>query len=267
MGKIIEADCGNAALVEAVEAFRSAGKPIALTGAGISVESGIPDFRSPGGLWTVFSPEEYATIDVFVTNPEKAWRLFRAINKTLKGARPNPAHGALARLEDAGRLFAVVTQNIDSLHQEAGSKNVLEIHGSHKKLQCLRCDSTAPAGGHVAAENAVPKCGKCGYPLKPDVVLFGEAVRSMDEIMNALDGCDALLVVGTSATVAPANLLPSFVKRSGGAIFEFNIEETALTRGAGTGYFVSQPVQSDWLVKGPASRTVTRFAEMALEKK
>ena len=264
-GKIIEIDCDAEAFKEAADALRSARKAAALTGAGISVESGIPDFRSPGGLWSVFSPDEYATINVFRSNLKKAWKLFRAIDKTLKGSRPNAAHEALAKLEAAGRLSAVVTQNIDSLHQAAGSKNVFEIHGSHRNLHCINCGFTAPAHECAVPAEDAPACGECGNPLKPDVVLFGEAVRSMDAIMNSLDGCDVLLVIGTSANVAPANMLPGIVKRGGGRIFEFNIEETALTRGTDAGFFFALDVRSDVLFKGPASVTVSRFAEAVLK--
>ena len=111
---------------------------MALTGAGISVESGIPDFRSAGGLWAVYDPQEYATIDAFLGDPEKAWKLYRAMGETIEGKEPNAGHRALADLEEAGRLACVITQNIDGLHQAAGSRSVIEIHGDHKHLQCLR---------------------------------------------------------------------------------------------------------------------------------
>lgn len=114
----------QAALAETAAVLRTAGKVVALTGAGISVGSGIPDFRSPGGLWTVFSPEQYATIEVFQNNPAKAWELFRALGKVLVGKEPNPAHRALAELEALGLLAGIITQNIDNLHQQAGSSRV-----------------------------------------------------------------------------------------------------------------------------------------------
>jgi len=250
-------------LHEAIERFEAASKVVALTGAGISVESGIPDFRSPGGLWTEFSPDEYATIDVFHENPEKAWRLYRAMAESLVGAEPNPAHIALAELESAGRLAGVITQNVDSLHQAAGSRNVIEIHGDHRRLQCLRCRTLEDVTAEHFQSTDVPLCARCGTPLKPNVVLFGEGVRGMNEIAQLLNGCDLLLVVGTSAQVYPAAGLPSAVKESGGLIYEFNTEATALTTGrqggnilAGLTGFSAGSARTDYFFKGPASGTL-----------
>lgn len=209
---------------EAAARLRAARKPAALTGAGISVGSGIPDFRSPGGLWTVFSPEEYATIEVFSRNPAKAWELFRALGKILEGKRPNAAHRALAQLEQQGVLHGIVTQNIDALHQQAGSRRVFEIHGEHRHLHCLQCGALTPVTPDHYRTTEVPHCILCGYPLKPNVVLFGEAVRDLEAIHAFIADCDLLLVVGTSAQVYPAAALPSMVRQNGGSIFEFNRE-------------------------------------------
>lgn len=205
-------------LSDAVSAFKKSRKSAAITGAGISVESGIPDFRSPGGLWTVFSPEEYATIDVFIENPAKAWKLYREMGRTLEGKRPNAAHIALARLEAADRLVGVVTQNVDGLHQSAGSKNVIEVHGNHRNLHCIQCGHLEPAVREHLLGTDVPRC-LCGFPLKPNVVLFGEPVRNLDQILSLLSDCDALLVIGTSAQVYPVAALPANVKASGGNNF------------------------------------------------
>jgi NAD-dependent deacetylase len=213
-------------LAEAATALRTANKPAALTGAGISVGSGIPDFRSPGGLWTVFSPEEYATLEVFFRDPAKAWELYRALGKTLLGKKPNPAHQALAEMAQQGWLQGIVTQNIDNLHQQAGSSPVFEIHGDHQHLQCLQCDNLQPAEVHHYQTTNVPRCGQCGFPLKPNVVLFGEDVRDIEAIHAFIADCDLLLVIGTSAQVYPAAALPSMVRKNGGRIFEFNREQT-----------------------------------------
>jgi NAD-dependent deacetylase len=250
-------------LEEAVEVYRRAEKPVALTGAGISVESGIPDFRSPGGLWTRMPLDEYATIEVFLRNPEKAWKLFRAVAESLEGARPNPAHLALAELERAGRLAGIVTQNVDGLHHGAGSEKVIEMHGEHQHLQCIQCRRLIEVVPEHFTSDAVPFCEDCDFPLKPNVVLFGEDVRGMEEVTRLLADCDLLLVIGTSAQVYPAAALPAAVKRNGGSIFEFNLETTALTRGETGGAFIfsfhppENRTETDYLFKGFASETLS----------
>ena len=235
---------------EAAALLKTAKKAMALTGAGISVGSGIPDFRSPGGLWSVFSPEEYATIEVFRRNPAKAWELFRALGRVLAGREANAAHNALAELERHGLLHGVVTQNIDNLHQQAGSRMVFEIHGDHQYLHCLRCGETVPiVPDHLQAAD-IPRCAGCGFPLKPNVVLFGEAVRDLDAIHACIADCDVLLVIGTSARVYPAAALPGIVRQRGGRIMEFN-REPAL--GAVTG-------RGDFLFQGDVLRTLPALA-------
>jgi NAD-dependent deacetylase len=197
---------------------------VALTGAGISTESGIPDFRSPGGLWERFDPMEYATLACFLRDPVKAWHLYRALGETLRGSRPNAAHAALADLERAGRLAGVVTQNIDGLHQAAGSRRVLEIHGSWRNLECVSCGTLTALPVERPGTEAIPRCPACARPLKPAVVLFGETVRHLVEIEDLLAACDVLLVVGTSAEVAPAARFPGAVTARAGRVVEFNLE-------------------------------------------
>ena len=235
-------------LEEALAKFQNARHCVALTGAGISVESGIDDFRSPGGLWSKFPPDEYGTITVFHTNPEKAWKLFRSLGRGLLGKVPNRAHRVLAQLEDMKLLKGVVTQNIDNLHQDAGSNIVLEIHGNHHYLQCLGCGDVCVPPDNVLTSENVPLCRHCNRALKPNVVLFGENVRQLDEIYDLLRHCDLLMVIGTSAQVYPAAALPEQVKHSGGLIFEFNIEETVLTHGGAGGR-----AGSDYFFNGSAS--------------
>jgi len=261
-------------LGEAVDRFKRAGRVGAFTGAGISVESGIPDFRSPGGVWTIFAPEDYATLDVFLQNPGKAWRLYRELGRTLLDAQPNPSHTALARLEKAGRLDMLVTQNVDHLHQDAGSEKVIEVHGDHQHLQCLRCDWLGPLLDEhmdLSQEGEVPLCPRCESPLKPNVVLFGEGVRGMGEATSFLESCDLLLVVGTSAQVYPAAGLPGIVQAHGGSIYEFNLEATDLTRGSGPGGLMSlfagqdrAGARSDFFFHGSASASLTRFVDAVL---
>lgn len=219
-------------LDRAAAKFISASGAVALTGAGISVGSGIADFRSPGGLWSVFSPNEYATLDVFLSNPQKAWQLYREMGRSLLGKRPNRAHQVLADFEKDGLLQGLITQNVDNLHQAAGSRNVLEIHGDHQHLHCLQCGHMTPVTEDHYRMEEVPACISCNYPYKPHVVLFGESVRSLHHIHELLAKCDLLLVIGTSAQVYPAAGLPELVKHQGGLIYEFNQDQALSVPGS-----------------------------------
>jgi NAD-dependent deacetylase len=216
-------------LKQAARLLQTSAKAVALTGAGISVGSGIPDFRSPGGLWSIYEPDEYATLAVFRSQPAKAWQLYRALGEVLLGKMANAAHRALAEMERRGLLAGVVTQNVDNLHQQAGSRVVLEIHGDHQHLQCLDCEHLEPVAEKHYRMQDIPLCPVCSSALKPNVVLFGEPVRMYEEIENLVADCDLLLVVGTSAQVYPAAGLPLTVKLGGGRVFEFN-QEPALGR-------------------------------------
>ena len=244
------------AIALAGEAVRLARKPVSLTGAGISVESGIPDFRSPGGLWTVFDPMEYGTLACFLHDPAKSWRLFRALGKNISGRLPNAAHRALAELERAGRLAGVITQNIDGLHQAAGSVRVIEVHGDASRLHCVRCGHRQPFPPALLDDGPVPSCERCGSPAKPDVVLFEEAVRGAEQVGEILAGCDVLLVVGTSADVWPASAIPERALDSGARLVEFNLEDTRLTP------LVRR--RGGIHVRGPAGETLPEVAALAL---
>jgi len=201
---------------------------IALTGAGISVESGIPDFRSKGGLWDRFDPEEYATIYAFKDSPEKVWQMLKEMEQIVDKARPNEAHAGLAELEGMGLLESILTQNIDNLHQEAGSRNVIEYHGNSRTFTCIWCnkkyDYKDKRGEYP------PKC-ECGKILKPDVIFFGEAIPplAMARSSQLASTCQALLIIGTSAVVSPFNILPRQAKQAGSKIIEINLERTVLT--------------------------------------
>ena len=241
-------------LGDAVRDFTSSRKSAALTGAGISVGSGIPDFRSQGGLWSLFSPDEYATLDVFLRNPAKAWVLYRELGKVLIDKKPNQAHQVLARFEEDDLLDGIVTQNIDNLHQRAGSRNIYEIHGDHQRLQCIRCGDLTPVEEDHLFDETVPACAGCSYPLKPNIVLFGEEVRSLTDIQSFIADCDTLLVIGTSAQVYPAAGLPLMVKQRGGRIFEFNMEP-ALTHGI-----------TDYFFAGDLGQTLPAFQRAVLQK-
>jgi NAD-dependent deacetylase len=204
--------------------IRAADSVVALTGAGISVPSGIPDFRSPRtGLWANVDPMEVAHIDVFRRDPERFWHFYGERFQTLEHKRPNHAHEALAELERAGMLDAVITQNIDRLHARAGSQQLIEVHGTIAHSSCLRCGARYPLADvrerQARDPHGVPRCD-CGEPLKPDVVLFGEylpadALARAEELAAA---ADLMLCIGSSLEVYPVAQLPAVTLAAGGRI-------------------------------------------------
>jgi NAD-dependent deacetylase len=196
---------------------------VALTGAGVSAESGIPTFRSKGGLWEKYDPIEFASIEAFRKDPSKYWSLRGEFIKDYDRYQPNKAHLALAELEQMGIVRCVITQNIDGLHKKAGSKNVTEIHGNLMEIYCFACGKEYKAPN--IPEEMPPHCS-CGGILKPNTVLFGEELP-MDVFMKAKEasaGCRIMLLVGTSAIVQPAASLPYLAKQNGAKIIEINIE-------------------------------------------
>jgi NAD-dependent deacetylase len=213
---------------KAAEIILASELTLALTGAGISVESGIPDFRSAEGLWAKFDPAEYATIQAFRANPEKIWEMLREMDKVVSRAKPNMAHKGMGELERMGCLHCIITQNIDNLHQAGGSKDVIEYHGNASTLSCLWCGRKYLATDK--RDENLPRC-ECDKILKPDVIFFGEAIpeEAMNRSFQLASSATALLVVGTSAVVSPVNTIPAIVKRNGGKIIEINIEKTNLT--------------------------------------
>lgn len=221
----------DAQIQQAVKALSEAETTIALTGAGISVESGIPPFRGKGGLWEKIDPMKYAHIDAYEQNPGEVWEvLFTGLNDVLDKAKPNDGHRGLYRLEAMGLLQTIVTQNIDGLHQQAGSKDVIEFHGTFASQHCTACGQSVDSRS-ISLANLPPKCD-CGGVLRPDVVMFGEMIP-MDHLQRSqmlASSCDVMLVVGTSATVEPAAYLPVIAKRAGATIIEINPEATPLTR-------------------------------------
>ncbi len=208
---------------EAAEIIRDNQPCVALTGAGISAESGIPTFRSKGGLWDEFDPAVYASIEVFREDPSKYWRIRGEFIRRYDEFQPNDGHTALVAIEAAGLLAHVITQNIDGLHKKAGSRNVTEIHGSLREIFCLACGREYRAP-HVP-EGAAPRCG-CGGVLKPNTVLFGEPLppRALETAVEKARACRAMLVIGTSAVVQPAASLPYLAKDQGAKVIEVNIE-------------------------------------------
>jgi NAD-dependent deacetylase len=204
---------------------------VALTGAGVSTESGIPDFRSADGIWTRYDPMEYATIDAFRRDPRKVWEFYGLRLRVLADAEPNDAHRALAELERQGLLRAVVTQNIDTLHERAGSRDVVEVHGSIREAVCLRDGTRVPRAEVVRLvdELGAPPCPACGAILKPDVVMFGE-VLPFDAIERATElarGAALLLVVGSTLEVWPVAGLPHETLDGGGVVAIVNRGPTA----------------------------------------
>lgn len=218
------------AIQQAAAALAACRSAVALTGSGISVESGIPPFRGKGGLWERIDPMKYAHIDAYEQDPQAVWRvLFMELKAALGKARPNDGHKGLYHLEELGILKTIITQNIDGLHQQAGSRDVIEFHGTFASQSCMACGQRL-ASKHVALDTLPPRCA-CGGVLRPDVVMFGEIIppAHLQRSQMLAAGCDAMLVVGTSATVQPAAYLPVIAKRSGAAIVEINVEPTPLT--------------------------------------
>jgi len=215
----------------AAERLRNSKRTVALTGAGLSVESGIPPFRTEtgaAGLWDRFDPMQYGSIEAFVRDPARVWLMLRELASTLGRARPNSGHLALARMEQEGLLSSIITQNIDGLHQVAGCRRVVEFHGNWATMTCLGCRRTVDSRA-VSLATLPPRC-TCGAPLKPDVTLFGEIIPAerIDAAYEAVRSCDCLLIVGTSAEVAPASALPEAARDSGAFVIEVNPSETRL---------------------------------------
>jgi NAD-dependent deacetylase len=198
----------------AADLFRQAERAVVLTGAGFSTPSGIPDFRSEGtGLWSRDEPMEVASLSTFRTHPEKFFAWFRPLVGQIFNAKPNAAHLALAALENAGRVKTVITQNIDRLHQKAGSQHVVEMHGTLGTLSCTRCYTQVDSQDYLAPfidSGEIPHCPKCGSTMKPDVILFGEQLpqKAWLEAQREARQCDLMLVAGSSLEVLPVAGLP-----------------------------------------------------------
>jgi len=237
---------------QAAERIVSSRFLVALTGAGVSADSGIPTFRGPGGLWNQHRPEELATPYAFVHNPRLVWEWYRWRMQRIAAAEPNPAHKALANLEQMGLLKALITQNVDGLHQRAGSQHVVELHGNIWRARCIKCAQRIELDG--PPDEIPPRCSECEGLLRPDVVWFGEPLprEEWERAVEAVVRCDVLLVVGTSGVVAPANLLPVLAKEHGAFLIEVNIQETAITPYA------------DVLLKGRASEVFRKLMQLVV---
>ncbi len=225
------------AIYQAATLLLNADYVVGLTGAGISVESGIPPFRGPGGLWTKYGEPPMNGYQRFLEDPKKAWeeRLSptgpsKIIQETVRQAQPNPGHHALVDLETMGVLKYLITQNVDNLHRRAGSHHLAEIHGNSTLVRCLQCTSRYPLDT-VSLEHLPPTCPQCGGMLKIDTVSFGEPIPPdvLDVCFRETQRCDCMLVAGTSATVYPAAWFPMQVRERGGHLIEVNLYESELT--------------------------------------
>jgi len=205
---------------------------VALTGAGVSTPSGIPDFRSPdSGLWNQVNPFLAASIVAFRIRPQLFFDWIRPLARMMLDAAPNAAHLALAQLEQMGRLQAVITQNIDNLHQKAGSAHVIELHGTMRQATCIRCHHVVPTESllpRFLASGELPRCDTCGGVMKPDVILFGEQLpmQKVHAARAAARACDVMLVLGSSLTVAPAADLPTIACDNGARVIVINRQDT-----------------------------------------
>ena len=234
----------------AVATIRGYPPVVALTGAGISSESGIPTFRGKGGIWSRYDPEEYATIDAFMANPAKVWRMLKELSQIIMEAQPNPAHMALAELERMGHLSAIITQNIDSLHQRAGSRQVIELHGNNRWLICLSCNKRHRVSQSLIDE--IPPHCQCGGILRPEVVFFHESLPhdAYQQAVEKSQQCGCMLVIGSSVQILPASLMPILAKQNNAIIVEINPEESHLTAEV-----------SDIFIKGSSGKILPRIVE------
>jgi len=219
-------------VLTAASLIRESSYAVALTGAGISTPSGIPDFRSPkSGLWERVNPLEVANLFEFRTNPQAFYDWIRPMVATILAAQPNLAHLALSRMERLGRIKAVITQNIDRLHTQAGSQNVIEVHGNMSEMTCIRCYQvydSRPFVQPILETGQIPRCPQCGGVLKPNVILFGEQlpIRALTAARKAAARCDLMLVAGSSMEVAPSCDLPFEAQRHGATVIMVNLEKT-----------------------------------------
>lgn len=227
----------HAVIRKAAEILSSAEYVMALTGAGISVESGIPPFRGPGGLWTKYGEPPMNGYELFLQNPKKAWeeRLSpsgpsQEVWRKLGTAEPNAGHVAFVELENMDVLRSLITQNVDDLHRRAGSRNLIEIHGNYTLVRCIECGARFPAA-EIPMHTLPPACPDCSGILKSDTVAFGEPipVDALDRCQTETQRSDCVLVAGTSATVYPAAAFPMAVREKGGTLIEVNLYESELT--------------------------------------
>ncbi len=243
----------------AADLLSAARHGLALTGAGVSAESGIPTFRGEGGLWTQYDPIKVASIEYFMADPSAYWKVSKDRGRVALAARPNRGHHALAALETAGHLDAIATQNTDGLHQDSGSRHVIEVHGSGRTVQCLDCGNQEPRS-EVQARLEVempPRCKLCGgLFLKPTVVLFGEPMpeAAIQEAFTLARQADVMLVVGSSLVVYPAAEIPLIAVRFGAQMIVINAEPTPFDEFA------------DVVIRGKSGEVLPEIVELVAER-
>lgn len=247
---------------EAADLIAGSRRVVVFTGAGVSTESGIPDFRSPGGIWSQYDPDDF-TYHRFVTDPEVRRRHWQLIGQgSLTGeAQPNPAHLAIADLETTGKLTCVITQNVDNLHQNAGSRpgNVLELHGNMKWVRCLDCGQRYPMEDirrQVQIGVGVPDCSACHGILKPDGVFFGEALpeRELRGAVHHAKNCDVFIVIGSTLLVTPASYMPRYAVDYGAKLVIVNLSETPMDE------------EATVLIRGRAGEIMPRIVDRVKDK-
>jgi NAD-dependent deacetylase len=215
------------------EALRKSEHTVVLTGAGVSAESGVPTFRdTQTGLWANYRPEDLATPEAFARDPKMVWQWYEWRRQLLLTVQPNPGHIALAQLQNIVPEFTLITQNVDGLHQQAGSRDVIEFHGNIRQSVCS--DSSCNGRADPGDEREPPLCGLCGELMRPDVVWFGEAIpeSAMQNSLAALANCDLFIAIGTSAVVYPAAGMAQQAAAKGATVAEINLHATSLTSAA-----------------------------------
>ena len=236
---------------EAVELLKSSKYSTAFTGAGISVESGIPPFRGPSGLWSKYDPV-VLDLNYFYSHPKESWKVIKEIFYDFFGkAAPNEAHKVLAKMEKAGLLKNVITQNIDNLHQEAGSKEVYEFHGNSRELVCTKCNKRYEVND-LDFDNLPVTCPECGGLIKPDFIFFGEGIPpfAYQKSIEAAEKADVFLVIGTTGEIMPASQIPVMAKNNGAKIIEVNVEPSNYT------YNIT-----DVFLQGKATEVLSKLSE------
>ena len=228
--------------------LKTAKRIVFVTCAGMSQESGIPTFRGRDGLWRNYDPMKIATIDAFYKNPRLVWEWYEDRRKNIVSAQPNPGHRAFAELERYKEVV-VLTQNIDGLHQRAGSTRVLELHGSIIRIKCTVCSFQ---DNNVSSFDVLPPLCKCGKILRPDVVWFGEPLPQdvWSEAISYANSCDVMIIAGTSLLVSPANTLLLYAKQNSAVLVEINPENTGMS------------VDMDLAIRGTSSNIIPKFTEM-----
>jgi NAD-dependent deacetylase len=236
-----------------IAALRDAARVVALTGSGISAESGVPTFReAQTGLWERYDPQDLATPEAFARDPRLVWEWYEWRRNLVAEAEPNPGHRALAELERRTPGFTLVTQNVDGLHERAGSRNVIELHGNILRSKCSLEDEVVQPEEHD--ESVPPRCPRCGASLRPDVVWFGEMLPMgvLEAASEAARRCDLFISIGTSNLVYPAAALPYEALENGAVLAEINLKQTPLSRHA------------DYSVRGPAGEVLPNLLREAL---